>query len=241
MISGGNSPSVVINLTGTSIVSGSILRFTSNGANLGQGLSYFALGTGALRVGDGITTSTTATGFGVRNIGTAPMTITGADFVGVGANEFSIISPAFPFTLPPGGSQIFVLRLLSTGIGEKLVTLTMRGEIDENQSALGFVNNGVAPRFIVVTRRTANTVLNTEAIPGFSVLLPNSPVGIATFGTIAIQNAGTAAVTITSGTFTGAGASDFTLQGVTFPLVVPAGITQTLSVRFLPSAEGRRM
>lgn len=241
MISGGNSPSVVINLAGTSIVSGSILRFTSNGANLGQGLSYFALGTGALRVGDGITTSTTATGFGVRNIGTAPMTITGADFVGVGANEFSIISPAFPFTLPPDGSQIFVLRLLSTGIGEKLVTLTMRGQIDENQSSLGFVNNGVAPRFIVVTRRTANTVLNTEAIPGFSVLLPNSPVGIATFGTIAIQNAGTAAVTITSGTFTGAGASDFTLQGVTFPLVVPAGITQTLSVRFLPSAEGRRI
>ncbi len=238
-ISGNNSPSIVINLTGAATPDGSILRFTNGASALTQGTNYFvfAPNPNTQRVGDALT----STGFGVRNIGTRPMTITGVSFTGVGADEFSIAAPAFPFTVAPGSTQTLSIRLAGSAIGEKLVLANMVGQIDENASTLGFVNNGVAPRYIVVTRRTANTVLNTDAIPGFTVLLPNSPIGVATSGTITLTNGGTGTVTITSGTFTGAAASDYTIIGATFPITLAGGASQALSVRFLPTAEGRRV
>ncbi len=228
-----SSPTPEINVTGmtNNIADGDTTPSTFDGTDFGN-----------VVIGVPITNQ-----FTIENNGTADLTVSTISFIGVDAADFSVSGITLPVTLTAGNSTTFDVTFNPTTTGAKIATIEIgNDDADENPYDFDLAGNAataavpeidVESNFISIPDgdTTPSTADNTD----FGSV--DVSVGVAT-ETYFIQNEGTAPLTITSITFSGAEAGDFTLDAgsITLPVVVPVNGTESFSVLFDPSATGAR-
>ncbi len=198
-----------------------------------------------LRVGE----VRTATDIEYRNRGTEPVTINGFDLSGTGASEFAITSPTqFPVTLRPNDSLRLTVRYAPLVPGEKIVRVTVRSNAQRAQE-LFFTSLAALPRFITVTPRSfADLVpVGSDGEPRelFVQQFDQTDIGSTRASVVLLQHATSASApaTITGVRLSGANAGDFRIDAASlakFPITLRPGMTETLTLRFSPTALGDR-
>jgi hypothetical protein len=132
---------------------------------------------------------------------------------------FAVTGVTVPVTIPPGQSLTFTVQFspTTTGLFNGIVTLTLSSgrQVSDSVSGTGItLNLTLTPASL----NFGNTVIDESS--ALSVL---------------VTNTGTAAVTISSDSITGAG---FTLEDLSLPVTLNPNQTTSFSVNFDPNAAG---
>lgn len=177
--------------------------------------------------------------FTIHNTGNENLTIGTFSFIGGNASEFTRQGTA-PSTIAPGGNVTFTIRFLPTGGGLRTTTISIvTNDADENPYNFALSGTGAAPE-INVTGNTniADGDTSATAAKGTDFGTTDIFSGNAT-KTFTIENLGTATLNVTSASFSGTNASDFTIN-TTFPIAIAAGADATFTAIFNPAATGNK-
>jgi hypothetical protein len=160
----------------------------------------------------------------IRNVGTAPLTITGITLDGSSPSEFAITSGGDAGALAPGESRELQLVFSPTTPGARTARLVIGGDAANGPGSVGLVGFGLA---------TPGIRLDPEQIS-----FDQQPVGTAgSEHEIRITNTGSAALSLQGVTLAGENAGDFAIAGVNGAALAP-GEAGTIRVRFAPRAVG---
>jgi hypothetical protein len=184
--------------------------------------------------------------FSVRNVGTAPITVTGGTFVLVTnsnavSTEFILPAAQFPFTVQPSTQQTLTIQYTPTQTGEKWVEMRIFSE-NAAPAVTRMGSRGALPSAIVVTavQRDLNTILGSTP-QGFRFPMGAVATNTSATRTFALRNSSTSAtMTISTIAFIGANGGDFTIEGLTLPTILATSATTSVIVRFRPGGEGLR-
>ncbi|MCU0425665.1 MAG: S8 family serine peptidase [Candidatus Kapabacteria bacterium] len=183
----------------------------------------------------------------VRNRGTQAVTVTGASFSGVGAQEFTMTGPIFPFTLQPNQSTTLTVRYAPTVVGEKFTSVTFLIDSAQRsttqQDILVFGSIGGIPRLLPIAPRTSTDVINGPVRAIQEVNFPLVAVGNNSTQSFVLRNPSTTASVALSGVqFSGQFGNEYTVTAPTqFPVTIAPNATLPLDVRFAPTGLGRRL
>ena len=203
----------------------------------------FAKGTDFLS--QNIATGYVSRTFIIQNLGGATLNITNPiSITGLGASDYTISTPPAS-TVLPGASTSFILVFNPSIVGVKNATITINNN-DPDEAAYNFILRGsgdvnLGPEINVRGGIPVSDIAIGElasAVKGTDFGTMNVYVGTVT-RTFTIQNTGTGldALTISSITFSGIGAADYT---VTTAAASPFTVSTTFVVTFNPSVTGDR-
>lgn len=219
-----NEPAYVLSYTGVASTTTPEINLTQNGANFLTGATH-SFGS----VNQGTTNLVT---FTVQNTGTASLTLSTYSFTG--SSDFSYSSGfALPATILAGQTSTFTITLSATAVG----TIT---------GAFSFSNDDASENPYLVN--VSATVISTSTPTAPEINVKQATTSIASSGThdfgsvttgtkdvvFTIENTGTAALTISSNTITGA---QYSLVGA-MPTSVAAGSTADFTVQFSSTTPG---
>ncbi len=175
-------------------------------------VSPTSLAFGNINVSNNNTKSVTIT-----NSGTGSVTISGITVTGAGMSANGI---ATPMTLTAGQTTVLSVGFAPTAVGAVNGTVSVASNASNSPGVIAVTGSGVQPQL------TANpTSLNFGSVA----------TGANGTQTITLTNSGSAAVTISAGSVTGAG---FSASGLTFPMTVAAGASVPFTINFAPTAAG---
>lgn len=174
----------------------------------------------------------------VNNTGYAPLTVSSMFFQGGSDPEFSVFGPSTPQTIQPGSNLTFVIRFSppsnSSG-GSRSGTL----RIGSNDPSNGVVTVPASGIVGVPLTRISSSALSFGSIAMDDRTIPNSSDQV-----LQITNQASCAgcdLTLSSLPIAGTNAADFSLVSPpSLPLVVGAGNSINITVRFNPSNSGLR-
>ncbi len=156
----------------------------------------------------------------LRNTGTAPLTVTS---VSSSNARFSLTSPALPFTVAAGASQTLAIRFAPAAAGAQSGTMTIASNDAAKPTAVVSLNGaGVAAAAPSIAVSPASLDFGNVASDGTKDL------------TLTVRNNGNATLAVSSVTSSNA---RFTASPIA-PWNVPAGGSQTVTVRFAPTTAG---
>lgn len=187
--------------------------------------------------------------FTIQNIGVANLLLTGTTpFVvisGANASDFSVT--AIPSNaIVGGGFTTFTITFNPTAVGLRSATLSiLNNDTDEGNYTFAIQGTGLvaAPNIIVRGVVGSNpTIADGDITPQGTdnTLFGTTNVGTSIIKSFRIENAGTASLTVTTLTFSGVAAADFTFSGITLPLTILPSTAVDFVVTFTPSATGTR-
>ena len=191
------------------------------GAPISANLNVFETGTDDLKVG--------------LQGGSLATAITGAN-----AADFTITTPAFPFTILDGGAaQNVAVQCTPGAVGVRTATLTLTTN-DPTQPTVSYTLTctGLAP---------AAPGYGSTPNPGGTVAVGTAVVGSSVGTNFSVFETGNATLNVglqggsVATAITGANAADFTLTAPAFPLnIADGGAAQNVTVQCTPSAAGAR-
>src|SRR5216683_5436650 len=155
--------------------------------------------------------------FTLSNSGTASVTISAASTSGTG---FSITGLSVPLTLAAGQSTTFSGQFAPSATGSATGSVSITSNAPGSPLAIALSGTGVQPQ-----------LAPTPSSASFGSVVT----GTSNSQTIKLSNAGSASVTISQATVSGAG---FTITGLTVPATIAAGGSTTFSAAFAPTAAG---
>jgi hypothetical protein len=218
-----SNPEINIQGNAVSIVKGNSVTSTTNNTDFGM---------------INLSTSVNKT-FVIQNTGTGILTITGMNFTGSNAGDFSFISPpAYPATVAPGASFTITARYLPVLLGNSSATLNVYNN-DYSEDIYDFAVKGtaVAPEIDVNGNSNSIQLGSTNVATSNNTDFGSVFVYNTVSKTFAIQNTGNGTLTINSMVISGANASDFTfVNAPTTPLTLNANSTQTFEVKYTAGA-----
>jgi hypothetical protein len=191
-----------------------------------------------------VNTGTTLTKtFSIENNGPGALKVTGFSITGVNASSFSLVSPpSAPFNIAAGGSQSITIQFAPTVDSVRNATLNiMSNDLDEGIYDIAIKGQGGSPEINV--QGNSISIADGDVTPGTAnnTDFGSVPVNSNTTKTFIIQNTNVGTLTITGITMSGANNAEFTLSGApSFPLTIPANSTQSITVKFTPTAGGLR-
>jgi hypothetical protein len=156
----------------------------------------------------------------VSNTGGLLLTISQINVSGTALTESG---PVVPFTIAAGQSQSLNISFAPTATGSYTGSLTITSDAANSLSPVGI--SGTA---------TAVPILTLGASPS-SLAFGNVAVGSSSSQNATLANSGNSAVTVFSANVTGAG---FTVTSPAFPVTIPAGGNQQVSISFAPQTSG---
>lgn len=194
-----------------------------------------------------LTTDTDIT-FDIENIGSADLDITSLALSGANAGDFSIVSPATPFTVTTGNIQTVTVRFTPSANGTRTATLTIDSN-DANEgtctvllTGVGFTpapeitvegNVGAFPDIVGDGSNAPNGTNNTLYAAQF--------IGSSQTKSFWVNNEGTSDLTISSISIGGANPGDFTIDVLPSFTIAPGSIrNELLEITFSPLAAGER-
>src|SRR6266446_3001052 len=155
--------------------------------------------------------------FTLSNSGTASVTISAASVLGTG---FSITGLSVPLTLAAGQNTTFSGQFAPSATGSATGSVSITSNAPGSPLAIALSGTGVQPQ-----------LAPTPSSASFGSVVT----GTSNSQTIKLSNAGSASVTISQATVSGAG---FTITGPAVPLTIAAGSSATFNVAFTPGAAG---
>ena len=161
----------------------------------------------------------------ITNTGNGPLTLYTIRLLGADATAFTLGMPQLPLNLPPGATRE--------------VTVAFRPEAVRSFSAVLVLEaNEVTTQRVTVPLSGSGVGQQIELSPS-SVEFGQQLVGFCSSPRkVRVTNSSAFNATLTSLTVLGAGASQFSPEGVVLPLVLAPGQSQELGVAFTPQAEG---
>jgi len=159
------------------------------------------------------------------NPGYAAMTVSSFTFTGANAAEFEIVSKTCVTSLVAGASCTLTLAFKPTATGAASATFQAKD------------NATNSPQTITLSGSTPTD--STAAFTPTSLTFASTGVGAtSTSETVTFKNTGTAAMAVSSFTFTGTNAAEFEIVSKTCVTSLAAGASCTLTLAFKPIAAG---
>ncbi|MES2704105.1 MAG: choice-of-anchor D domain-containing protein [Bacteroidota bacterium] len=211
-----------------SIADGDITPSTADHTNLGS--AY-------------VGSNTTKT-FVIQNTGQGSLSLTGINFSGANASEFTLVTPpTFPLAIAPAASQTITVRFAPMAGGSRTATLNINSnDVTEGLYDIALAGNAIDSPEINI-QGNANNIIDGDVTPGTANNTDYGNVNVGTLltKTYVIQNVGNGMLNVSGINFTGTSAGEFTLAGSpTFPVAINTAGTYTVTVQFLPTATGAR-
>ena len=153
----------------------------------------------------------------LTNAGTAALTVTSALPSGTG---FSMSGASMPMTIPAGSSASFSAIFTPTSTGAATGSISIASNAPGSPASIALSGTGIEGQL--------------GANPS-SVNFGSVAVGSNGTQSITLTNSGSASVTISGATVTGAGLS---ISGLSTPLALGAGLSTTFSAKFAPTTAG---
>jgi Cep192 domain 4/HYDIN/CFA65/VesB-like, Ig-like domain len=178
-------------------------------------LSATSINFGQAQIGTKVTRSLTLTSSGNAPLDINTITIAGA--------PFSIGTLSLPATLQPGQQLTVNVTYEPTTVEADAGTLTVASNDPSGPATVSLGGNGTAVPTPQLT--VSPTAVN----------FGNTPVNVPVTQPVTLTSTGTAAVTISAATVSGAG---FSVSGATFPVTLNPNQTLTLQVQFDPTTAG---
>src|SRR3989449_3273276 len=150
----------------------------------------------------------------LTNSGTASVTLSAASVSGTG---FSISGLSLPLTLAAGQNTTFTAQFAPSATGSASGTASITSNAPGSPLTIALSGTGTQPQL----SPTPTTVSFGSLVTGTN-----------TSQTITLKNTGTASLTISQATVSGAG---FTISGLTVPVTIAAGGSTTFSAAFAPT------
>jgi hypothetical protein len=217
-------PTTAGSLTGKlTIVSNATTGATSVVSLTGTGVASgarIALSASALSFGSVADGTSKALALTITSSGTAPLTINSGTITGTG---FAITASGASTTLAAGQSLTVQITFSPKTAGAVTGALTINSNSTTGASSVvSLSGTGVAPD-PVLSVSTTSLNFGTVNVSATATL------------TVTLSSKGTSAVTVSSGTITGAG---YSLVGGSFPLTLAPGSTAVITVEFAPTVSG---
>jgi len=210
-----------ISITANTNPSVTSIALSGNGTTAGQpviAISPGSLSYGAVAVGQDVGQLTM-----ISNLGSGPLTVSNISVSGIG---YSITGVTLPVTVDAGRNLTFIAHLDPTAPGTILGGLTFANNSATSSLVIPMSGFGVSPQ------SPGQPGLTTSPA---SISFGNVTIGAPNSQTIVLQNNGTASLTISQATVSGAG---FTISGLAIPATIAAGSSTTFNVAFGPNAAG---
>jgi uncharacterized protein (DUF58 family) len=202
------SVSVVSNATN----SPATITLSGSGVQPALTVSPTSLAFGNILVGSSSSQTVTLT-----NTGNSSLTISQATVTGAG---FSLSGLTLPLTLAVAQSSAFTVQFAPTVTGSVIGSASLIGNAPGSPTTIALSGTGVQPQLSVIPT---------------SISFSSVVVGTTNTQTVTLTDSGTASLTISQATVTGAG---FTASGLTLPLALAVGQTTNFNVAFAPTATG---
>jgi hypothetical protein len=168
----------------------------------------------------------------LTNTGTAPLALVSVAVIGANASDFAVALDPGSTTLAPGQSAPIHLRFRPNAAGPRAAGLVIVDTAAGSPHGVLLSGNGTAPSVTFGISR-----LNSPSTIAFG----NQALGRSSdTQTLTLANSGTASLTITSISLTGANAGDYQIVSDSGPTSLAPGASRTLTLRFTPLALGSR-
>jgi hypothetical protein len=201
-------------VTVTSNASNSPLTVPVTGTGVQPGLS---IAPASFAFGSIVNGQTKSQNFTLTNTGSSSLTISQLTVSGAG---YSISGLTTPSTIAAGASATFSATFAPTTAGSLPGSVTISSNAPGSPSTVALSGTGVAGTVAVSANPTSLSFGSVNA-------------GLTSSKSVTLTNSGTANVTISQ---VAVSAKDVTTSGVTTPLTLTPGQTQTMNVAFKPSA-----
>jgi hypothetical protein len=177
-------------------------------------------------------TTSEAQSFTILNPGTSPLTIHSLSLAGDCPRDFVIPGDLTGATIAPGQSQSVSVRFAPTAAGSRRAILTISDSAAGSPHLVSLSGTGTAPSISFGISQLGSP---KSVSFGSQVVGASSPTQ-----TITLTNSGTAPLTISGITLTGAQSPDFAITQDSRKSTLAPGASRTLSLRFTPMALGSR-
>ncbi|MEO8934014.1 MAG: choice-of-anchor D domain-containing protein, partial [Xanthomarina sp.] len=171
----------------------------------------------------------------LQNIGLADLEVDSMDITG----DYSITSPAFPFSITPGNAQAVTLQFVPTDIGARTGVLTINNnDLDKNPCFVNLTGIGVIPEpeIRVETNAGGNIPNNSPIAPIFDNTFAQITEGTTSAPkTYLILNLGTGNLDLSSIALS---TTEFTFVSNPAPIILAPGESVPVLVAFSPSTPG---
>jgi phosphodiesterase/alkaline phosphatase D-like protein len=196
------------------------VALTGTGASPAASLSPASLAFGNQPVG----VASAAQAVTLTNSGTAALTLTSITFTGTNSGDFSQTNNCGT-SLAAGANCAISVTFKPAAAGARSGILTVTDNAPNSPQTVALTGTGAAP---------------AASLSPASLAFGNQPVGVASAAqAVTLTNSGTAALTLTSITFTGTNSGDFS-QTNNCGTSLAAGANCAISVTFKPAATGAR-
>ena len=208
------SASGSITLISNAPASSLVIPFSGSGvaSTLQLAVSPASLSFGNLATGSSATQNVT-----ISNTGNSSVSVSQISATGTG---FSTSGITLPMTLAAGQSTSFGVKFAPASAGTLSGSVSVVSNAANSPTTIALSGTGVQAQIAVVPS---------------SVSFGSVTVGVTNSQTLTIQNPGTATLSVTQASLSGAG---FTFSGLALPLSVPAGGSSTFNVGFSPASAG---
>lgn len=186
--------------------------------------------------------TTVTKSFTIKNAGPGNLIVSDIAITGAFASDFTVMNAALPMTIAANGSQTINVQFMPASTGVHTATMRISNN-DNSENVYDFMlqGTGTEPKITVQGNNATITDGDMTAGGANNTDFGNVKSGSSKENTFIIQNKGTGALTISAINFGGMNATDFTLSNApTFPMTVTAGGSQSVTVKFAPSALGVR-
>jgi Cep192 domain 4/Abnormal spindle-like microcephaly-assoc'd, ASPM-SPD-2-Hydin/HYDIN/CFA65/VesB-like, Ig-like domain len=187
-----------------------------SGTGVAQTLQLSSSAT-SLSFGNVLVGSNTAKSVTLTNSGTGSVTLSSDGVTGTG---FSVTGLTLPLTLSPGQSASLTVAFAPAAKGSDTGSIAVASNAANSPTTISLSGAGVQPQV---------------AVTPASVSFGSVTSGVTNTQTVTISNPGTASLSVTQVSESGA---DFTYSGLTLPLSIAAGGSSTFTVSFDPTAAG---
>lgn len=182
---------------------------------------------------------TTDLTFDIENIGTVDLDISSFGIAGANPGDFSVVSPAAPFTVIPGASQTVSVQFAPTGNGTRTAELTINNnDVDESACIVNLTGEGVTPSpEIRVETNSGNNIPNGAGIaPAYNNTFAATIEGQTSASkTYLIENLGTGNLDLSSITVS---TTEFVITSNPAPISLAPGDSTPVMIAFSPSTPG---
>lgn len=223
---GVDSPEVNIQGAGTDIVDGDMTPGVGNNTDFGT-----------VDLGNSMTNT-----FTVSNGGYGNLVVSAISFTGTAAADYALVSaPSFPLSIAPGNTYTVTAKFTPSTGGTRPAVLNVMSN-DGDEATYNFAVTGIGNYLPEINvKGNGINIIDGDVTAG---TLDHTNFGsvntsAAVTHNFRVYNTGMGALSVSSITFSGASAGDYSLVGApSFPYTVAAGDSMTVSVKFAPVTSG---